>query len=111
MPFLDHLEELRTGTHPLDVLTRDPAVRNAIHDLKRLNIASSVEETEPGLLIVEVGSEALAPGTALAYELGQLYVAYGGGLSLEEHVVNQNPHTWRTPRYTSRVEIQTVPPW
>jgi hypothetical protein len=25
--------------------------------------------------------------------------------------INQNPHTERTPRYTSRVEIQTVPPW
>jgi len=25
--------------------------------------------------------------------------------------INQIPHAWRTPRYTSRVEIQTVPQW
>jgi hypothetical protein len=25
--------------------------------------------------------------------------------------INQNPHPRRTPRYISRVEIQTVPPW
>lgn len=75
------------GSHAPALLTRDPAVRNAVHDLKRLNIAAEVEEAEPGLLVVEVGSEALAPGTALAYQLGQLYVAYGGALSQGEHVV------------------------
>ena len=75
------------GAQPLEALTRDPAVRNAVHDLKRLNIASEVEEVAPGLLVVEVGSEALIPGTALAYQLGQLYIAYGGALSQGEHVV------------------------
>jgi hypothetical protein len=83
------------GAQSLDLLTRDPEVRNAIHDLKRLNIASEVREVAPGLLIVEVGSAALAPGTALAYQLGQLYVAYGGAVSPNEHVVIE---LWQSTR-------------
>jgi hypothetical protein len=68
-------------------LAGSPEFRKAIHELERLQIASSVYESKPGTLIVELGSQAQARGTALAYELSQLYLAYGGTLGLREHGV------------------------
>jgi hypothetical protein len=50
-------------------------------------MAVGVEEVTPGLLVLQVGTDAMTPGAPLAYQLGQLYVAYGGALSQGEHVV------------------------
>jgi hypothetical protein len=70
-----------------DRLPIDPRVQEAVHDLKRLQIASQVREVAPGLLVVRIGPEALSPGTALAYELERLYVAYSKAVGLWDRTV------------------------
>jgi hypothetical protein len=70
-----------------DRLPTDPRVQEAAHDLKRLQIASQVREVAPGLLVVRIGPEALSPGTALAYELERLYVAYSKAVGLWDRTV------------------------
>jgi hypothetical protein len=70
-----------------DHLPTDARVQGAVHDLKRLQIASQVREVAPGLLVVRVGPEALSPGTALAYELERLYVAYSKAVGLWDRTV------------------------
>jgi hypothetical protein len=70
-----------------DRLPADPRVQEAAYDLKRLQIASQVREVAPGLLIVRIGPEALSPGTALAYELERLYVAYSKAVGLWDRTV------------------------
>jgi hypothetical protein len=73
--------------HVEDRVPTEPRVQEAVHDLKRLQIASQVREVAPGLLIVRIGPEALSPGTALAYELERLYVAYGKAVGLWDRTV------------------------
>jgi hypothetical protein len=70
-----------------DRMPTDPRVRQAVHDLKRLQIATQVREVAPGLLIARIGPEALSPGTALAYELERLYVAYSKAVGLWDRTV------------------------
>ncbi|MFL5494346.1 MAG: hypothetical protein ACJ8DC_08195 [Gemmatimonadales bacterium] len=70
-----------------DRLPADPRVQEAAYDLKRLQIASQVREVAPGLLVVRIGPEALSPGTALAYELERLYVAYSKAVGLWDRTV------------------------
>jgi hypothetical protein len=70
-----------------DRLPTDPRVQEAAYDLKRLQIASQVREVAPGLLVVRIGPEALSPGTALAYELERLYVAYSKAVGLWDRTV------------------------
>jgi len=70
-----------------DRMPTDPRVRQAVHDLKRLQIATQVREVAPGLLVARIGPEALSPGTALAYELERLYVAYSKAVGLWDRTV------------------------
>jgi hypothetical protein len=70
-----------------DRLPSDPRVQEAAYDLKRLQIATQVREVAPGLLVVRIGPEALSPGTALAYELERLYVAYSKAAGLWDRTV------------------------
>lgn len=70
-----------------DRMPTDPRVQQAVHDLKRLQIATQVREVAPGLLVARIGSEALSPGTALAYELERLYVAYSKAVGLWDQTV------------------------
>jgi hypothetical protein len=70
-----------------DRLPADARVQEAAYDLKRLQIATQVREVAPGLLIVRIGPEALSPGTALAYELERLYVAYSKAVGLWDRTV------------------------
>ena len=73
--------------HVEDRVPAERRVQEAVHDLKRLQIASQVREVAPGLLIVRIGPEALSPGTALAYELERLYVAYSKAVGLWDRTV------------------------
>jgi hypothetical protein len=70
-----------------DRMPTDPRVLQAVHDLKRLQIATQVREVAPGLLVARIGPEALSPGTALAYELERLYVAYSKAVGLWDRTV------------------------
>jgi hypothetical protein len=70
-----------------DRMPTDTRVRQAVHDLKRLQIATQVREVAPGLLVARIGPEALSPGTALAYELERLYVAYSKAVGLWDRTV------------------------
>jgi hypothetical protein len=70
-----------------DRIPTDPRVLQAVHDLKRLQIATQVREVAPGLLVARIGPEALSPGTALAYELERLYVAYSKAVGLWDRTV------------------------
>src|SRR5204862_6103449 len=73
--------------HGAELVPAERRVQEAVHDLKRLQIASQVREVAPGLLIVRIGPEALSPGTALAYELERLYVAYSKAVGLWDRTV------------------------
>ncbi|HEX3236343.1 MAG TPA: carboxypeptidase-like regulatory domain-containing protein [Gemmatimonadales bacterium] len=70
-----------------DRMPTDVRVQQAVHDLKRLHIATQVREVAPGLLVARIGPEALSPGTALAYELERLYVAYSKAVGLWDRTV------------------------
>ncbi len=73
--------------HVEDRVPTEARVQGAVHDLKRLQIATQVREVAPGLLIVRIGPEALSPGTALAYELERLYVAYSKAVGMWDRTV------------------------
>jgi hypothetical protein len=73
--------------HVEDRVPTERRIQEAVHDLKRLQIATQVREVAPGLLIVRIGPEALSPGTALAYELERLYVAYSKAVGLWDQTV------------------------
>lgn len=60
---------------PAESLTRTAAMRLALSDVVRLQIAASYEEVRPGLLVLVLGS-GFRTSTSLDYNLRKLYGAY-----------------------------------
>ena len=70
-----------------EVLLATPQLREAIHDLRRLGLVTTVSEVGHARLELALGDEALAPGAPLAYHLEHLYATYRNTYDLRDAVV------------------------